>query len=91
MEFRLILRPGKKLGLTTILLLILPGTIVEAQITPDGSLSTSVEQQGDNVLNIDGGAREGKNLFHSFKEFSVLQGIEAVFEMHQISRIFLLG
>ena len=51
-----------------------------AQISPDESLPTSVEQQGENRLNINGGAREGNNLFHSFEEFSVPEGIEAVFE-----------
>ena len=50
------------------------------QITPDGSLPTSVEQQGENELNINGGEREGNNLFHSFEQFSVPEGIEAVFE-----------
>ncbi len=51
-----------------------------AQVIPDESLSTSVEQQGENELNINGGEREGNNLFHSFEEFSVSEGIEAVFE-----------
>ena len=51
-----------------------------AQITPDGSLSTSVEQQGENKLNINGGEREGNNLFHSFEQFSVPEGIEAAFK-----------
>ena len=45
-----------------------------------GSLPTSVEQKGENRLNINGGEREGNNLFHSFEEFSVPEGIEAVFE-----------
>ena len=80
MKFRHIVRLGKKFGLSTILLLIFPAIIVEAQITPDGSLATSVEQQGENELNINGGEREGNNLFHSFEEFSVPDGIEAVFE-----------
>ena len=110
MEFRHIVRFGKKFGLSTILFLILPATIVEAearkglpasaalapygvlkdtpsdnasflaQITPDGSLPTTVEPQGENELNINGGEREGNNLFHSFEEFSVPEGIEAVFE-----------
>jgi len=42
-----------------------------AQVSPDESLSTSVEQQGENELNINGGEREGNNLFHSFEDFSV--------------------
>ncbi len=55
-------------------------TVFYAQITPDESLPTSVEQQGENRLNINGGEREGNNLFHSFEEFSVPEGIEAVFK-----------
>ncbi|MEY2832308.1 MAG: hypothetical protein RLZZ574_1566 [Cyanobacteriota bacterium] len=70
----------KKLGLSVILFLAIPTAIVSAQVTPDESLSTSVEQQGENELNINGGEREGNNLFHSFEEFSIPEGIEAVFE-----------
>jgi filamentous hemagglutinin family protein len=70
----------KKLGISVILFLIIPTVSVEAQVTPDESLSTNVEQQGENQLNINGGEREGNNLFHSFEEFSVPEGIEAVFE-----------
>jgi filamentous hemagglutinin family protein len=70
----------KKLGLSVILLLTIPTAIVSAQVTPDESLSTNVEQQGENELNINGGEREGNNLFHSFEEFSIPEGLEAVFE-----------
>ncbi len=70
----------KKLGLSVILFLTIPTALVEAQITPDESLSTQTEQQGENRLNINGGEREGNNLFHSFQEFSVPEGLEAVFE-----------
>jgi filamentous hemagglutinin family protein len=70
----------KKLGLSAILFLTIPIVSVEAQITPDESLSTNVEQQGENQLNIEGGEREGNNLFHSFEEFSIPEGLEAVFE-----------
>ena len=41
-----------------------------AQITPDGSLPTSVERSGDDFT-INDGARAGDNLFHSFDNFSV--------------------
>ncbi|MEN9519786.1 MAG: hypothetical protein RLZZ381_2374, partial [Cyanobacteriota bacterium] len=70
----------KKLGLSVILLLTIPTAIVNAQVTPDESLSTNVEQQGENEVNINGGEREGNNLFHSFEEFSVPEGLEAVFK-----------
>jgi filamentous hemagglutinin family protein len=53
-------------------------TSAMAQITPDGSLPTNVEQQG-NVAEITGGGRAGDNLFHSFKDFSVNTGQEAFF------------
>jgi len=75
-----LVRVGKRLCLSTIVFLTLPIALVEAQITPDESLSTQTEQQGENRLNINGGEREGNNLFHSFQEFSVPEGIEAVFE-----------
>ncbi|WP_019505905.1 filamentous hemagglutinin N-terminal domain-containing protein [Pleurocapsa sp. PCC 7319] len=74
-----LVRVGQGLCLSS-LMFFAPITSVKAQITPDGSLPTSVEQQGDNELNINGGEREGNNLFHSFEEFSVPEGIEAVFE-----------
>ncbi|MGK7897944.1 MAG: filamentous hemagglutinin N-terminal domain-containing protein, partial [Xenococcus sp. (in: cyanobacteria)] len=42
----------------------------EAQITPDGTTSTTVNQAG-NDFTIEQGSRVGDNLFHSFDEFSV--------------------
>ncbi|MEY2833120.1 MAG: hypothetical protein RLZZ574_2379, partial [Cyanobacteriota bacterium] len=50
-----------------------------AQITPDGTLPTSVEQLQE-IMRINGGERAGNNLFHSFEEFSIPKGMEAVFE-----------
>ncbi|MGL5938873.1 MAG: filamentous hemagglutinin N-terminal domain-containing protein [Waterburya sp.] len=50
-----------------------------AQITPDGSVPTTVEQL-ENIMQINGGERAGNNLFHSFDEFSIPEGMEAVFE-----------
>jgi filamentous hemagglutinin family protein len=52
---------------------------VLAQITPDGSVPTTVEQI-EEIMRINGGEREGNNLFHSFDEFSIPEGMEAVFE-----------
>ncbi|MGL5805742.1 MAG: filamentous hemagglutinin N-terminal domain-containing protein, partial [Xenococcaceae cyanobacterium] len=51
---------------------------VQAQITPDGSIPTEVNQSG-NVFEITGGAEVGSNLFHSFQDFSVPTGNEAFF------------
>ena len=70
---------GKRLGLSTILFLSLPATIVKAQVVPDRSLPTIVEQLRE-IMKINSGQREGNNLFHSFEEFSIPQGNEAVFE-----------
>jgi filamentous hemagglutinin family protein len=52
---------------------------VVAQISPDGSVPTTVEEI-EEIMRINGGEREGNNLFHSFEEFSILEGMEAVFE-----------
>ena len=51
----------------------------QSQVTPDGTLPTSVEQL-QQLMQINGGQREGNNLFHSFDEFSIPDGMEAVFE-----------
>ena len=59
----------------TIGLLPLPAN---AQISPDGTLPTEVNQNG-NLTTITGGTTEGSNLFHSFSEFSVPTGNEAFF------------
>ena len=53
--------------------------MVKAQVVPDGSLESAV-QQIQELMKIEGGQRAGNNLFHSFQEFSVPAGMEAVFE-----------
>ncbi|MDJ0532272.1 MAG: filamentous hemagglutinin N-terminal domain-containing protein [Xenococcaceae cyanobacterium MO_207.B15] len=55
------------------------GGISQAQITPDGKITTVVENLG-NMDKITGGERVGNNLFHSFEEFSIPAGRSAVFE-----------
>ena len=52
--------------------------MVNAQVTPDGTLSTSVTQSG-NTFTIDLGNRSGNNLFHSFGQFSVPTGGAVIF------------
>jgi filamentous hemagglutinin family protein len=53
----------------------LPAT---AQVTPDGTTSTTVNTNGNN-FEINDGDRAGGNLFHSFRDFSVRNGGEAFF------------
>ncbi|OUC11810.1 MAG: filamentous hemagglutinin [Alkalinema sp. CACIAM 70d] len=53
------------------------GTI--AQVLPDGSLPTSVTNSNNLNFTINGGARSGDNLFHSFSQFSVPTGGSAFF------------
>ena len=53
-------------------------TVVKAQVTPDGSTSTTVDADG-NDLTINQGDRVGNNLFHSFSDFSVPDNGSAVF------------
>ena len=52
-----------------------------AQITPDATLpwDSNVKLE-DKTFNITGGTSAGINLFHSFKDFSVPSGWEAVFK-----------
>jgi filamentous hemagglutinin family protein len=49
-----------------------------AQVTPDGTTSTTVNSTATGVQ-IDNGDRAGGNLFHSFGDFSVPAGSEAYF------------
>ena len=51
-----------------------------AQVTPDGTTSTTVDADGT----INNGDRAGGNLFHSFQEFSVPDGGRAFLIMQQI-------
>lgn len=51
---------------------------VAAQITPDRTTNTIVSPI-DNGIGINAGDRAGDNLFHSFEQFSVLNGSEAFF------------
>ena len=50
----------------------------KAQVTPDGTTATTVNQDGNNYA-IEQGDRVGDNLFHSFDEFSIPTGGSAGF------------
>ena len=61
---------------------------LQAQITIDGTTNTIIDNNG-NSITINGGDRTGDNLFHSFEEFSVINGGEAFFNnAADISNIF---
>ena len=78
-----------KLASTTIVLtsFFLPLT-ASAQITPDGTTSTTTTPTETGVQ-IDNGDRAGGNLFHSFGEFSIPTGTEAFFNnASDIANIF---
>ena len=63
-------------------------TVANAQVIPDGTVNTQVNQTG-NVSEIIGGETRGSNLFHSFQEFSVDIGNEAFFNnIDTIENIF---
>ncbi len=64
-------------------LVCLMGVLLEfnpasAQVTPDGTTSTTVNVEGNNFT-LEQGDRAGNNLFHSFQDFSVPTGGEAFF------------
>lgn len=80
-----LIRQWSLLGSITLVSLLF-GNAARGQISPDGTLPTSVDLSG-NVFEITGGATEGSNLFHSFGEFSVPTGFEAFFNNGAIDNI----
>jgi filamentous hemagglutinin family protein len=67
------------LPLATIVTLAPITTAVAQQVTPDGTVSTTVITPDGKNFNINDGTTRGGNLFHSFKEFSVPTGGSANF------------
>ncbi|MGP1384535.1 MAG: two-partner secretion domain-containing protein [Thainema sp.] len=75
----------EKIHIETIAGLLVPiglslvwGVSVSAQVTPDGTLSTTVSRTGSSFT-INNGSRVGNNLFHSFSQFSVPTNGAAIF------------
>jgi large exoprotein involved in heme utilization and adhesion len=64
---------------------------IAAQVVPDGTLPVGERSQitGNPNVQIDGGARRGSNLFHSFSQFSVSTGGSAYFNNAVMCRTFL--
>ena len=82
------LSPIIKICLFSLSFLFALGEIAVAQVTPDNTVNTRVEQNGS-VAEITGGEARGDNLFHSFEDFSVPTGNEAFFNnANDISNIF---
>ena len=79
MELQHLTRLGKRIGLSLIFFLAIPANLVKAQVVPDGTLESTVETIQE-LMKIDGGLTEGSNLFHSFEEFNIPEGMEASFE-----------
>ena len=65
--------------LNSLLLVSLLSNGVQAQISADGTLSTTVSSTDQRNFVINGGDRAGGNLFHSFRTFSVPTGGSAYF------------
>jgi filamentous hemagglutinin family protein len=53
--------------------------VAQQQVTPDGTVSTTVITPDGKNFNINDGTTRGGNLFHSFKEFSIPTGGSANF------------
>ena len=75
-------------GLCSSYLFYTSGSIASAQVIPDQTVNTKVNQNGS-IAEITGGETRGDNLFHSFQEFSIPTGNEAAFNnANNITNIF---
>ncbi|WGV26095.1 filamentous hemagglutinin N-terminal domain-containing protein [Halotia branconii] len=71
------------LGLITISVIVFYANSAIAQIDPDGTLPNNSQKRTEtNTITIEGGtlSPDGKNLFHSFREFSVPQNYTVEFK-----------
>ena len=77
-----------QIGLCSFGYLYATSNIALAQVTPDGTVNTIVNQNGS-IAEITGGETRGSHLFHSFQDFSVPTDNEAFFNnANSISNIF---
>lgn len=81
-----------KVSILAIALVLSCPNAAKSQITPDSTLGTenskvnSIDELRDRI---EGGAIKGENLFHSFEEFNVREGLEVYFaNPEEISNIF---
>lgn len=81
-----------KVSLLAIALVLFYPNAAKSQITPDSTLGTensrvnSIDELRDRI---EGGAIRGENLFHSFEEFSIREGLEVYFaNPEEINNIF---
>jgi filamentous hemagglutinin family protein len=65
------------IGWTSLVVTFVP--IAQAQVIPDGSLSTIVSSPDNLNFTIDNGSSIGPNLFHRFSQFSIPTGGSAIF------------
>ncbi|NEO80525.1 filamentous hemagglutinin N-terminal domain-containing protein [Moorena sp. SIO4G3] len=72
------IRPCSILGTILLFSFAIPD-VVTAQISSDGSVSTTVTTNDSVNFLIENGERAGSNLFHSFSKFSIPTGGEAFF------------
>ena len=68
-----------RISLLAIFLLAIRANAVWGQITSDGTLESTVEIR-QQLMKINGGIRQGNNLFHSFEQLAIPEGMEASFE-----------
>ncbi|MBD2435496.1 S-layer family protein [Nostoc sp. FACHB-110] len=72
--------------ISAIFLLTICTSSAGAQVIPDSTLHTIVD--GTNIYTVTGGTVVGKNLFHSFSQFSVPSQNSVVFQTNGIQNIF---
>ena len=85
---RLDLHPLLKLYLCTVVYFLAVNQVAIAQITPDSTVNTKVILD-ENIAEITRGETRGRNLFHSFQDFSVSSSGEAFFNnADNIANIF---
>lgn len=68
----------RRTGILALSLSLLDTSLAIAQVVPDRTVDSTAISQED-TIQIDGGTTKGRNLFHSFQDFSVSTGKTALF------------